>query len=343
MNNNGYAGVGVRNLITAARKAGLNSTFSYKLLMNYGKHRSVVETYKVAKDVYLIDVEMWTRRYGSVYVVEGEAVTLVESGLSTSAGKILEGLAQLGFHRDDVRHIVVSHVHLDHAGGAGVLAKELPNAKVVVHKVGAPHLIDPSRLLRSASKALGQMRDAYGLEKVVPVAAERVVPVDDGDVIDVGSHRLKVIYAPGHASHHICLYDEKSNGIFTGDAVGVYYPDAGILKPTTPPPEFDMDVAIESIGRLRELKASALFFSHFGMTRDVERMLDMGIEEIRRWGALIQEALSAGENIKRIAARLVDEFKEDLPFAPEWLSEQLAPVMVAGYVQYFERKGMLER
>lgn len=301
----------------------------------------MIEAYKVAKDVYLIDVEMWTRRYSSVYIVAGDSVVLVETGLSTSADKILEGIAQLGFHKDEITHIIVTHIHLDHAGGAGILAKEFRNTEVVVHKKGVPHIIDTTKLVKSAKRALGEMGKAYGLEKVVPVSANKVKSVDEGDIIDIGSRHLKVLFTPGHSSHHICLYDEENRGLFTGDAVGIYYPDVDLIKPTTPPPNFDMDVAISSIQRLQQLNARALFFSHFGMVKekDVERILNKGIEGLQAWGKMIREALSSNESFEKIASKLASELNTDLPFLPTWQNEQFAPVMVAGYMDYFKRKG----
>ena len=210
---------------------------------------------EVADGIYSIDVEMWTPEYSSVYLVVGDRIALIETGLSTSSDKILEGIKHLGFRYEDIDFIVVTHIHLDHAGGAGIVAEKLPSAKVIAHKDGAKHLINPSKLIYSATKALGELSKAYGLDKIVPIAQDRMEPVDEGNIIDLGSRKLEVLWTPGHAPHHICLYDDKSRGIFAGDAVGVYYPHEDLLTPTTPPPDFDVEVAIGTIERLKKIKA----------------------------------------------------------------------------------------
>ena len=305
------------------------------------KSRELGMINEVADGIYSIDVEMWTPEYTSVYLVVGDRIALIETGLSTSSDKILEGIRYLGFRYEDIDFIIVTHIHLDHAGGAGVVARELPSAKIVVHKDGAKHLIDPSRLVLSAAKALGELSQAYGLDKIVPITESRVEPVDEGDIIDLGYRKLDVFWTPGHAPHHICLYDDRSNGIFTGDAVGIYYPHEDMLKPTTPPPDFDAEVAIETIDRLKKVKAEVLFFSHFGPNRDVTRVLESGTKEINRWEKETWQLLKE-QDIAYAVGKLTAELNEELPSCPRWINEQLAPMMVSGYLSYFKRKGLLE-
>ena len=296
---------------------------------------------EVADSIYSIDVEMWTPKYTSVYLVVGDRIALIETGLSTSSDKIIEGIKYLGFRCADIDFIVVTHIHLDHAGGAGVVAEKLPSAKVIVHKDGAKHLINPSKLIYSATKALGELSKAYGLDKIVPIARNRVKPVGEGDIIDLGSRKLDVLWTPGHAPHHICLYDDRSRGIFAGDAVGLYYPHEDLLTPTTPPPDFDVEVAIETIERLKEIQAQVLFFSHFGPNREVERMFESGINEIRRWEKESWQWLKE-HDFAYAVDKLAAELNQELPHLPRWINEQLAPMMISGYLSYFKRKGLLE-
>ena len=295
---------------------------------------------EVADGIYSIDVEMWTPEYTSVYLVVGDKIALIETGLSTSSERILEGIKHLGFRYENIDFIIVTHIHLDHAGGAGILAKELPSAKVVVHKDGAKHLINPSRLVHSATKALGELSKAYGLDKVVPIAQNVVEPVDEGSIIDLGSRKLTVLWTPGHATHHICLYDNRSNGIFVGDAVGIYYPHEDLLKPTTPPPDFDVEVAIQTIERLKKVKADVLYFSHFGPNHEVERMLASSIKEIDRWEKETWQWLKE-QDFDYAVEKLAAELNQELPSIPRWINEQLAPMMVLGYLSYFKRKGFI--
>jgi len=292
---------------------------------------------EVADNIYSIDVEMWTSEYTSAYLVVGDRIALIETGLSTSSGKILEGIKQLGFRYENIDFIIVTHIHLDHAGGAGVVAKKLSSAKVVVHKDGAKHLIDPSRLIHSATKALGEFGKTYGLDKIVPVAQSRVEPVDEGSIIDLGSRKLEVLWTPGHAPHHICLYDDRSRGMFVGDAVGLYYPHEDLLKPTTPPPDFDVEVVIETIERLKKFKAEVLFFSHFGPNYEVGSTLESSIKELKRWEKEIWQWLKE-QDFAYATDKLVAELNRELPHLPRWINEQLAPMMVSGYLNYFQRK-----
>ena len=294
---------------------------------------------EIADSIYSIDVEMWTFEYTSVYLVVGDRIALIETGLSSSSGKILEGIKQLGFRYENIDFIIVTHIHLDHAGGAGVVAKELSSAKVVVHKDGAKHLINPSRLIHSSTKALGEFSKTYDLDKIVPVTQSRVEPVDEGNIIDLGSRKLEVLWTPGHAPHHICLYDDRSKGMFVGDAVGIYYPREDLLKPTTPPPDFDVEVVIETIERLKKVEAEVLFFSHFGPNHEVGNTLESGIREIKRWEKEIWQWLKE-QDFAYAVDKLADELNRELPHLPRWINEQLAPMMVSGYLNYFKRKGL---
>jgi glyoxylase-like metal-dependent hydrolase (beta-lactamase superfamily II) len=223
------------------------------------------------------------------FVVRGTKTALIETGPKSSLEHLLAGLAEAGVDRVD--YIVVTHIHLDHAGAAGTLAARWPEARVVVHPVGAPHLVDPSKLWSSASRIYGDAMDALwgGID---PVPADRIVEVADGDTIDLGGSSLLVVETPGHARHHHAYLDESSGTLFSGDALGVRLPDAGVIRPATPPPEFDLEVAIASIGRIREVAPARLCFTHFG-TRDGEDpagTCDAAADALVEWAGWIRAA-----------------------------------------------------
>ena len=170
-------------------------------------------------------------RLTSAYLLEGSEPTLVETGPTTSVEAVTTGLRSLGLQPNDLAHIVVTHIHLDHAGGVGRLSQGFPRARVWVHERGAPHLADPTKLVASAARVYGeeQMRSLFG--PVDPVPADRLRSVSDGDRISLGTRSLEVMYTPGHASHHVALVDSASGAVFTGDALGIHLPDASVLRP----------------------------------------------------------------------------------------------------------------
>ncbi|HEX2295223.1 MAG TPA: MBL fold metallo-hydrolase, partial [Actinomycetota bacterium] len=192
------------------------------------------------------------------FVVRGDRTALVETGPKSSLEHLVAGLDAAGV--DEVDCIVVTHIHLDHAGAAGTLAARWPAAEVFVHPVGAPHLADPGKLWASAARIYGDaMESLWG--GIDPVPADRLVEVGDGDTIDLGSTALRAIETPGHARHHHAYLDEAGGTLFYGDALGVRLPDVGVIRPATPPPEFDLEAAIASIGRIRDAAAERLCFT----------------------------------------------------------------------------------
>ncbi|MDP8976428.1 MAG: MBL fold metallo-hydrolase [Actinomycetota bacterium] len=253
---------------------------------------------RIGDGVLQIDTRLggWDR-VTAAYLVDGPEPVLVETGSRSSLPSLLAELEALGVGASDLAGVVVTHIHLDHAGGVGDVARLFPRATVYVHPAGARHLADPSRLVDSAARVYGDLLDGlYG--RLEPTPAERVRALDDGAEVRVGPERvLTTVHAPGHAKHHLGLQDSASGILFTGDAAGVCLPDAGTLRPATPPPDFDPVQAHASLERFEERSPPALAFAHYGLVPDATTALDQAAEALRRWTAVAEEAWQEGRDI----------------------------------------------
>jgi glyoxylase-like metal-dependent hydrolase (beta-lactamase superfamily II) len=219
---------------------------------------------------------------------------------------VLEALAGLGLGPDDLAGVVVTHIHLDHAGGVGDVAGAFPRATVYVHEKGARHLADPTRLVDSAARVYGPLLDSlYG--RLGPTPVERIHVLTDGEKIEVGPGRsLTSVDSPGHAKHHLGLHDSESGILFVGDAVGVRLPDVGLLRPSTPPPDFDLDQALHSLQRFGERRPSALALAHYGLLPEPDDALAEAEGMLRQWAETAEIAYRAGEDIADALARRFD-------------------------------------
>ena len=274
----------------------------------------MTSTFEAAPGITGIDTKMTGRsRVTSAYLVDADEPVLVETGPSASAEEVHAGLDGLGIGPGDLAHVVVTHIHLDHAGGIGHIASLFPEATLWVHERGARHLADPTRLVQSAAHAYGgeaELQKLYGT--VRPAPADRLRALIDGDRIDLGNRALQALYTPGHASHHVALADSSTDAIFTGDAVGVHLPDVGFLRPAAPPPEFDLEQAITSIRAIRARARGTLMFSHYGPTRDVETVCDRAVVTIRTWSEAVRAGVEAEEDAGAVERRLREATKADI-------------------------------
>jgi glyoxylase-like metal-dependent hydrolase (beta-lactamase superfamily II) len=255
------------------------------------------------------------------YLLTGPRPVLVETGSQSSVPRLLEALARLGVGPEDLAAVVVTHIHLDHAGGVGDVARAFPRATVYVHEKGARHLADPTRLVASAARVYGPLLDRlYG--RLEPTPAERIRVLADGEELDLGGGRvLRAIDSPGHAKHHLGLVDSESGLLFAGDAVGVRLPDAGVLRPATPPPDFDYDLALASLGKFRAAQPAAVALAHYGVVaEDPDELLEDAQATLSAWAAEATRAWRAGEDI---AAALARRFAPDLEGLDPALREKL--------------------
>lgn len=212
-------------------------------------------------------------------IIESGKGALVDTGTTKTVPQILSCLTAKQIKPQDIEYLFVTHVHLDHAGGAGQLMKLFPNAKLVAHPRGARHLIDPTKLVSGTKAVFGEqvMQEHYG--PVIPVPAERVLEVADGQNIDFHGRPLQFLHTEGHAKHHYCIWDAKSQGLFTGDTFGVSYREfdsdqGSVIFPATTPTQFDPEALHASIDRLVALKPKTIYLTHFGQIQYTERLSD---------------------------------------------------------------------
>ena len=229
------------------------------------------------------------------YLIEGDAPVLVETGSQSSVPALLAHLDRLGLGADDLAGVVVTHIHLDHAGGVGDVARAFPRATVYVHPKGARHLADPTRLVDSAARVYGPLLDSlYG--RLDPTPAERIHVLEDGEEIRVSSNRfLTAVDSPGHAKHHLALHDSWSGTLFAGDAVGVKLPDAGVLRPVDAPARLrPRPRPCTRSGRFAERRPTGLALAHYGLLADPLDVLDEADGTLRRWADVAEAAYRDG-------------------------------------------------
>lgn len=227
---------------------------------------------KLLENIFLIDdYDLSMPERTGTYVLAEENLTIIETCASPSVPRILEGLEELGYSPKDLKYIIVTHIHLDHAGGAGLLLKDCPNAKIIVHPKGKKHLANPSRLIAGAKAVYGERFDSL-FAPILPIPEDRLIAMGDGETLTISDDLTLTFYdSPGHANHHFSIYHPKVKGMFTGDTCGVLYPE--LLKngielylPSTSPNQFDPEKMLKSIDLFRSKNLKHIFFGHFGMS-----------------------------------------------------------------------------
>lgn len=248
--------------------------------------------------IHTIDTGFVRPRFDAAYlIVENGRGAFVDCGTNFAVPRMFDTLRRAGLTADDVDWLILTHVHLDHAGGAGALMAQLPHARLAVHPRGARHMIDPAQLWAGASAVYGEavMERTYG--RLQPVPAERVVEAPDDHVIDLAGRPLRCLDTPGHAKHHLCVYDERSKRCFSGDTFGLSYREfdtanGAFIIPTTSPVQFDPEALHASLRRLVALQPEAFYLTHYGAVGQVEKLAE---DLHSRIDAMVALARSASE------------------------------------------------
>lgn len=257
----------------------------------------LVPARKLASDLWCLDLDFQGHPgVVAAFLLTGrEGHTLVETGPGSSLPALERAVVAAGARLEDVTQLVVTHIHLDHAGAAGSLLRRLPDARLFVHPVGAAHMIDPAKLLASASRIYGDRMDAlWGAFE--PCPADRVVTLRDGEELPCGARTLQVLYTPGHASHHVALHDPEAHTVFTGDVGGVRMQGASYVRPPTPPPDIDIELWHRSVDALRALEPVALDLTHFGRFDEPQRHFDELLHKLDAWVKWTAERLARGDS-----------------------------------------------
>jgi len=266
--------------------------------------------------IHTIDTGFGRPRFDAAYlVVERGRGAFIDSGTSHALPRFLDAITAADLAPRDIDWVILTHVHLDHAGGAGELMRHLPNAMLAVHPRGARHMIDPSALIAGASAVYGEDRVRSDYGDIVPVPKDRVIEADDGFVVDLAGRALLCLDTPGHAKHHIAIHDERANAFFTGDIFGLSYrefdTDAGaFIVPTTSPVQFDPDEAHASIERMMRYEPQAMYLTHFDRVTDVKRLADDLHAQIDAMVAIARQHADTPDREDRIAAAFADLYVE---------------------------------
>src|ERR671921_2534096 len=234
---------------------------------------------------------------------DGTSAALVETGPTTCLERLTAGLKDRGVSPEDVRQVYLTHIHLDHAGASGHLAGLLPNATFYVHEVGYPHVVDPSKLLKSATRIYGERMDELWGE-ARPVPENRLEGLKGGEELEAAGGVLAAHYTPGHAYHHLAYLEPGSGALFTGDVAGIRLPGQSYIRPPTPPPEIDLEAWVRSINYMRQIAPASLWPTHYGCYEDVGRHLGELEQRLQDWLLFVEGHMDDGAGREEISDQL---------------------------------------
>jgi len=293
--------------------------------------------------MHIIDLKpVGLENFIASYVLKGEKATaIVETGPTCCVPNLLAGLKEIGVKNEDVDYVAVSHIHIDHAGGAGTLMRHLPSAKLIVHPKGAPHITRPEKLWEQSKLVLGEVAVVYG--EIEPVPEGRVITPSDRMAFDLGGLlQLKVIETLGHASHHLAYLETETRGIFQGDAAGIYFPKLDVTIPTAPAP-FHFELTLASLEKLMQLQPERLYYTHYGPVENGVERLQKYEAQLQLWAKIVAEAVKRGDTPESIHEQILKQDPQ-LRYAEPFIKEHLVlreGVMmqnIRGYYEYFKRK-----
>lgn len=246
----------------------------------------------------------------AVFLIEGHSgFSLIETGPGSTLPTIKKAIAELGFSLVDLKHIFLTHIHLDHAGAAGQLALDT-GATVYVHERGAPHLIDPGKLLSSAQRIYGEQMDTlWGT--MIPAPRQQIVALQGGEVLKLNDHQLQIIYTPGHALHHVSYFLDDEI-LFTGDSAGIRFAGSKVIRPALPPPEVDLEIWQQSIEAMLALNPKRLMLTHFGQVQDAQTHLHQVMSRNQTWAEEVLLGLQQKEDVTTLIKRVSHLAEQEL-------------------------------
>lgn len=293
-----------------------------------------MSTFQVTDGVWGIDTGMFDAGVTAVYLFDDEQPTLVDAGTAASAETIMAGLRDCGVAPAELATLICSHIHVDHSGAASALVKQAPDLDVYIHESTAPHLIDPSGLVASSRRAMGDHFAAMGEQGPVPEANVTTVP-DAGTTVDLGANSLELIHAPGHSPDHLAAWNPERELLFAAECLGMYLERADRWLPPATLPNFDVDLVDAAIARLRELAPERIVVPHFGeLPHDPEAAFDTAARELHRFDERIRELHASADSRAATKRAVADELIDIAPAYDAAVEEFYASLITDGYLKH---------
>jgi glyoxylase-like metal-dependent hydrolase (beta-lactamase superfamily II) len=271
-----------------------------------------IKTSSFPHGITCIDTQLHRPNMVACYLIEHEGMAgFIDTGVGNNVPMLMSLLKKKGIAPESVAYVMPTHVHLDHAGGAGRLMQELPNAKLLIHPRGARHMIDPSRLQAGSLAVYGEKRYKKIFGELIPIPANRVVEINDAHELDFNGRKLTFFDTPGHARHHFCIYDAQSKGLFTGDTFGASYGELNrgrvpFIFPPTTPVQFDPVAWKRTLDRLIALQPERIFVTHFGMHENVETLTKSLQQSLDDYVAIAEDLKDTDNPAERIREAIMN-------------------------------------
>ena len=272
----------------------------------------------ITDGIKVIDSGYIRQEMAAIYLLrQGDKIAIIETGTKHSIPKVQQALEKDGLDFSSVAYVIPTHVHLDHAAGAGELMKLCPNAQLVIHPRGARHIADPSKLIAGTVAVYGEEKFNQLYGDIVPIDSNRIIEADDNFVLDFGGRELKFIDTPGHARHHFCIWDRMTESMFTGDTFGISYRDFDngdeiYIFPTTTPIQFDPYELINSVNKLMKYKPKRICLTHFGAIKPKNKVVEQLIDGINFMSSLGIEYAAQVNAEEKIQNAMMDYFLQEL-------------------------------
>jgi len=234
-------------------------------------------------------------RYIGSYLCRGQRNAIIDPGPKAAIPGLLRAVSAAGLTPEKIDYIVLTHIHIDHAGGTGTALRMMPNAQVVVQEKGVKHLIDPAALTKGSIEVLGELVQKYG--EIEPVPADRLLVAADGARLDLGGASLEIVLTPGHAAHHLCVFEPDEKVLFSGDAAGIFHD--GLLRLTTPPP-FRLKETLESLDKIKALQPQVICYGHLGGYDNAVERIEEFVDLLLFWYDYAQSQAKQGKTVKEV-------------------------------------------